>query len=78
MYMCVFIYVIVCRVTTLQTELQEERGLASALASSHKQWQEQARKTEEALTKEVRYINRITDWRMVYHLLRVYYVPTTR
>ncbi|XP_061382222.1 BRCA1-associated protein isoform X2 [Danaus plexippus] len=41
------------KVTTLQTELQEERGLASALASSHKQWQEQARKTEEALTKEV-------------------------
>lgn len=44
----------VCRLSTLQNELSEERGLATALAGSQAQWQEQARLKEQAFMQEVR------------------------
>ncbi|XP_052739222.1 BRCA1-associated protein [Bicyclus anynana] len=41
------------KVSSLQNEASEERGLAAALASSHKQWQERAQQREEAFLAEV-------------------------
>jgi hypothetical protein len=41
------------RVSTLQAELAEERGLAAALAGSQAEWQARAHQREEAFLKEV-------------------------
>ncbi|XP_045770632.1 BRCA1-associated protein [Maniola jurtina] len=41
------------KVSSLQSEASEERGLATALAASHKQWQERAQQREEAFLAEV-------------------------
>ncbi|XP_013147018.1 PREDICTED: BRCA1-associated protein homolog 2, partial [Papilio polytes] len=41
------------KLSTLQNELSEERGLATALAGSQAQWQEQARLKEQAFMQEV-------------------------
>ncbi|XP_013168022.1 PREDICTED: BRCA1-associated protein homolog 2 [Papilio xuthus] len=41
------------KMSTLQSELSEERGLAAALAGSQAQWQEQARLKEQAFMQEV-------------------------
>ncbi|KPJ13314.1 BRCA1-associated protein [Papilio machaon] len=41
------------KMSTLQSELSEERGLAAALAGSQAQWQEQARIKEQAFMQEV-------------------------
>ncbi|XP_039751792.1 BRCA1-associated protein [Pararge aegeria] len=41
------------KVSALQQEASEERGLAGGLAASHKQWQERAQKREDAFLAEV-------------------------
>ncbi|XP_068623604.1 BRCA1-associated protein [Battus philenor] len=41
------------KLSTLQNELSEERGLAAALAGSQAQWQQQARLKEQAFMQEV-------------------------
>ncbi|CAG4967957.1 unnamed protein product [Parnassius apollo] len=41
------------RLSSVQNDLAEERGLASALATGQAQWQEQAKQKEEAFLKEV-------------------------
>lgn len=41
------------RLSTLQNELSEERGLAAALANSQAEWQARAKLREENFVKEV-------------------------
>ena len=43
-----------CRLSILQNELSEERGLAAALANSQAEWQARAKIREENFVKEVR------------------------